>query len=413
MRTEEQKKKTRNQVRKPEHSAGAGKKAKTAGKESPCPVFQQCGGCCYLDVSYEQQLKIKQRELQKLLGGFGKLEPIVGMENPWHYRNKVHAVFSRDRKGNPVSGIYEEGTHKVVPVDSCLIEDEQSDAIIVTIRSLLKSFKIKVYDEDTGYGLLRHVLVRRGFQTGEIMVVLVLASPILPSKNNFVKALRKEHPEITTVVINVNDRNTSMVLGGRDIPVYGKGYIEDQLCGRTFRISPRSFYQVNPRQTEILYRKAVKWAGLTGQERVLDAYCGTGTIGLVAAAGAREVIGVELNKDAVKDAVWNIRRNQAGNMRVYCADATEFIRDMAAQKEKLDVIFMDPPRSGSTPEFLDAAASIAPEKLVYISCNPETLARDMKELEKKGYRAVKMQGIDCFAWTGHVETVVLMSRVKE
>lgn len=209
------------------------------------------------------------------------------MEDPYYYRNKVHAAFGRDRKGNVISGIYEEKSHRIVSVDDCMIEDKKSQEIIRTIRGMLKSFKIKTYDEDTGYGLLRHVLVRRGFSTGEIMVVLVTVSPIFPSKNNFVKALRKEYPEITTVVLNVNDRQTSMVLGDRNIVLYGPGFIKDRLMGLTFRISPSSFYQVNPVQTEVLYGKAMEFAAMTGKERVIDAYCGTGTIGIIASGNAR------------------------------------------------------------------------------------------------------------------------------
>ena len=205
--------------------------------------------------------------MEELLGGVCPVRPIIGMEEPYHYRNKVHAVFGLDRKNNPISGIYKEGTHRILPVDSCLIEDQKADEIIVTIRSMLRSFKIRVFDEDTGYGLLRHVLVRRGFHSGEVMVVLVLGSPILPSKNNFVKALRKLHPEITTVVVNINDKQTSMVLGEKETVIYGKGYIEDTLCGCTFRISPKSFYQVNPVQTEILYNKAITYAGLTEKRK--------------------------------------------------------------------------------------------------------------------------------------------------
>ena len=214
-----------------------------------CKVAKKCGGCQYQGVPYKEQLKKKQKMVNALLSKYGKVEPIIGMENPYYYRNKVHAVFDRDRKGNIVSGTYEAKTHRVVPVENCLIEDKKSQEIIRTIRGLLKSFKIKTYDEDTGYGLFRHVLIRRGFKSGEIMVVLVLGSPILPSSNNFVKALRKEHPEITTVVLNINDRKTSMILGEREKVLYGKGFIRDELCGCTFRISPKSFYQVNPVQT--------------------------------------------------------------------------------------------------------------------------------------------------------------------
>ena len=300
--------------------------------------------------------------------------------------------------------------HRVVPVENCLIEDKKSQEIIRTIRGLLKSFKIKTYDEDTGYGLFRHVLIRRGFKSGEIMVVLVLGSPILPSSNNFVKALRKEHPEITTVVLNINDRKTSMILGEREKVLYGKGFIRDELCGCTFRISPKSFYQVNPVQTEILYQKAIEFAHLTGKESVIDAYCGIGTIGLIASGHAKEVVGVELNKDAVKDAILNAKENQIRNVRFFQGDAGEFMEAMAAEGNSMDVLFMDPPRAGSDEKFMASAVKMGPEKIVYISCNPETLARDLKYLTKKGYQVKKIQPVEMFAFTEHVETVVLLSR---
>ena len=375
-----------------------------------CPVYKKCGGCDFQGVPYEEQLKIKETQVRQLLAPFCKGHPIAGMKNPYHYRNKVHAVFSHDKKGNAVSGVYQKGTHIVVPVERCMIEDEKADEIIGSIRGLLKSFKIRTYDEDTGYGLLRHVLVRRGFASGEILVVLVTASPVFPSKNNFVKALRKLHPEITTIVQNVNGRGTSMVLGNQEKTLYGKGYIEDILCGYTFRISPKSFYQVNPAQTEILYKKAIKLAGLTGKELVLDAYCGIGTIGLIASRGAGQVIGVELNRDAVRDAVANAKRNQVKNVRFYCADAGKFMVDMAADGVKADVVFMDPPRSGSDVTFLDCLAKMAPKRVVYISCEPESLARDLKYLKKKGYQAEGAWPVDMFGWTGCVETVVMLSR---
>ena len=375
-----------------------------------CPVYKKCGGCDFQGVPYEEQLKIKETQVRQLLAPFCKVHPIAGMKNPYHYRNKVHAVFSHDKKGNAVSGVYQKGTHIVVPVERCMIEDEKADEIIGSIRGLLKSFKIRTYDEDTGYGLLRHVLVRRGFASGEILVVLVTASPVFPSKNNFVKALRKLHPEITTIVQNVNGRGTSMVLGNQEKTLYGKGYIEDILCGYTFRISPKSFYQVNPAQTEILYKKAIKLAGLTGKELVLDAYCGIGTIGLIASRGAGQVIGVELNRDAVRDAVANAKRNQVKNVSFYCADAGKFMVDMAADGVKADVVFMDPPRSGSDVTFLDCLAKMAPKRVVYISCEPESLARDLKYLKKKGYQAEGAWPVDIFGWTGCVETVVMLSR---
>lgn len=242
------------------------------------------------------------------------------------------------------------------------------------------------------------------------MVVLVCASPIFPSKNNFVKALRKLHPEITTVILNVNDKKTSMVLGERNITLYGKGFIEDTLCGCTFRLSPASFYQVNPVQTEKLYQKAIKMAKLQGEEKVIDAYCGIGTIGLIASSHVKEVISVELNKDAVKDAIINSKRNGIKNVRFYQGDAGKFMVNLAEQGKKVDVVFMDPPRAGSDEAFLSSVIKLAPEKVVYISCNPETLARDLKYLTKHGYEAKSAVPVDMFGWTEHVETVVGLHR---
>ena len=389
------------------------KKSKDEKKpKSRCPYSKKCGGCQLIDIPYEQQLKRKQQKLQELLGEFGKLEPIIGMDNPDHYRNKVHAVFGLDQKHRPIAGVYEEKTHRVVDVETCFLENEKSTAIIRTIKNMIRSFKIKTYDEDTGYGLLRHVLVRTGFQTGQIMVVLVLGSPILPSKNNFVKALLKEHPEITTIVVNVNNRNTSMVLGDKEQVIYGKGYIEDVLCGKTFKISPKSFYQVNPVQTEKLYGTAIEYAGLTGKETVLDAYCGIGTIGMIASDKAKRVIGVELNSDAVRDARVNAKLNKIENIELYNKDAGEFMVQLAEQGEKLDVVFMDPPRAGSDEAFLSSVVKCSPQRVVYVSCNPETLARDLKYLTKNGYKVTKMRGCDMFAHTTHCETVCLLSKER-
>ena len=381
-----------------------------SGQVSKCGLAGKCGGCAYQGTPYGEQLKIKQKEVSKLLKEFCTVRPIIGMETPYHYRNKVHAVFDRKKDGTIISGVYERNTHKVVPVDACMIEDETADAIIRDIRGMLKSFKIKTYDEDTRYGLLRHVLVRRGFASGEVLVVLVLSSPILPSKNNFVKVLRSLHPLITSIVINVNDKKTSMVLGEREIVLYGKGYIEDTLCGKTFRISPKSFYQVNPVQTEVLYQKAMDLAGLAGKERVLDAYCGIGTIGIVAGGRAKEVIGVELNPDAVRDARTNAKRNQVKNISFYQNDAGKFMATMAENGGNVDVVFMDPPRAGSDEVFLSALAGLAPKRVVYISCNPQTQARDLRYLVKHGYRAMEAWPVDMFPWTDSVETCVLLGR---
>ncbi len=379
-------------------------------RQSLCPVSKKCGGCQFVDMPYQEQLKRKQKQAEQLLKEFGKVIPIIGMEKPAHYRNKVHAVFDFQKGRGIVSGIYQEKSHRVVPVEGCLLEDEKAGEIILSVRELAKSFKYKAYNEDSGYGLLRHVLVRVGHVTGEIMVVLVLGSPILPSKNHFAKELCKLHPEITTILINVNSKRTSMVLGEKEQVIYGKGYIEDELCGRRFKISAKSFYQVNSVQTEALYAKAAEYAQLTGKETVVDAYCGIGTIGLAVAGQAGKVIGVELNRDAVRDAVTNARINQIKNADFYQNDAGRFLTQMADAGEKVDVVFMDPPRSGSTEEFLDALLRIRPKRVVYISCEPETLARDLKYLTgKSDYRVQEITPVDMFPFTENLEVVCRIS----
>ncbi len=384
---------------------------KASKSKSGCPHTRDCGGCQVKQQEYSEHLKQKQKQVEGLLSKYCKVENIIGMDQPYHYRNKVHAVFDHDRKGNPISGVYEEGTHRVIPIDSCRIHNRKADEIIVSIRNMLKSFKIKTYDEDSGYGLLRHVLIRSGHTSGEIMVVLVIASPIFPSKNNFVKALRQLHPEITTIILNVNDKDTSMILGEKEQVIYGKGFIEDTLCGKVFRISPKSFYQINTVQTEVLYGKAIELAGLTGTETIIDAYCGIGTISLIASDHAKKVIGVELNKDAVKDAITNAKRNQITNTEFYHQDAGEFMTQRAAMKESAEVVFMDPPRSGSDEKFLSSLCTLKPDRVVYISCNPVTLERDLNYLTKKGYQTVRAIPVDMFPWTEHVETVSLLVKI--
>ena len=378
---------------------------------NPCPLYRKCGGCQLQNMSYPRQLHWKQELVERLLGRFHRVNPIIGMEHPYHYRNKVQAAFALDRRKQIVSGVYQASTHRVVPVESCMIEDETADRIIGTIRKLMKDFKMEPYNEDTGRGLVRHVLVKRGFVSGQVMVVMVTVSPILPAKNNFVKALRKAHPEITTILQNVNNRATSMVLGESEKVLYGPGYIEESLCGCVFRISAKSFYQINPVQTEVLYNKAIELAGFTGKETVVDAYCGTGTIGLIAAKrGAGHVTGVELNRDAVRDAISNAKRNGIKNVYFYNADAGEFLSAMADEGETVDVVLMDPPRAGSDERFLTSLAGLAPKKIVYISCNPETLQRDLQFLVRAGYHVQEIQPVDMFPHTNHVETVVLLSK---
>lgn len=385
----------------------------TVKKDAPCPYYKNCGGCQLQKRSYEEQLYHKQCLAIETLGRFGHVENIIGMDEPLHYRNKVHAAFGLGERGRVVSGIYKAGTHKIVNVDKCLINDETVDGIILTVRNMLRDFKIQVFDERSGKGWLRHMLVRRGFETGQVMVVLVAVSPIFKLQKPFIRKLLEIHPEITTIILNINDRFGPVVLGTRNKVLFGGGYIEDELCGSRFRISPGSFYQINPIQTQILYGKAIEFAALTGNETVLDAYCGIGTIGITAASKAKQVIGVELNKEAVSDAISNARLNKIKNCWFTAGDAGKYMEQMAEDKVRADVVFMDPPRAGSEEKFLSSLVKSSPERIVYISCNIETQARDLEFLEANGYKVRRMQPVDMFPFTSHVETVVLMSRVEE
>lgn len=361
-------------------------------------------------MSYEGQSKYKQAKVEELLGSFCKVNDILTMEDPYYYRNKVHSTFSYNKKGEIIAGIYRENTHSVINIDKCMIQDSKADEIIATIKGFMKSFKMRPYDEDTGQGFLRHVLIKRGFSTGQVMVVLVVSSKIFPGKNNYIKALVKKHPEISTIIMNINNRKTSVVLGNEEIVLYGKGYIEDILCGVKFQISAKSFYQVNPIQTEVLYNKAIEMAKLKGNETVIDAYCGIGTIGLIVNSKVKDIIGVEVNKDAVKDAIKNAKQNNIKNAYFYNDDAGDFMVKLANENKKIDLVIMDPPRSGSDEKFLSSLVKLSPEKVVYISCNPETQERDLRYLVKKGYKVREIQPVDMFPQTNHVETVVLIEK---
>ena len=377
-----------------------------------CPVAAKCGGCQLTRLSYAEQLQWKQQRVAELLDGICEVRPILGMDDPFHYRNKVHAVLAVDKAGKPISGVYAMGTHRVVPVRHCLIEDCRADRIIQTIVAMLPAYKLRIYNEYTHRGFLRHILIRTGHVTGQIMVVLVATSLEFPGKKAFVQELIQRHPEITTVVLNCNQRETSMVLGTKEITLYGEGYMEDELCGKRFRISPQSFYQVNAKQCEVLYRTAIDAAQLTGAETLLDAYCGTGTIGLCASDGCKQLIGVELNADAIRDAKENARRNGVENARFLCDDAGRFMQKLAKEGNAPDVVMMDPPRAGSDQKFLQSLLMLKPKRVVYVSCNPETLARDLRVLVDGGYRAEWATPVDMFPGTEHVETVVLLSHKK-
>ena len=378
---------------------------------------KHCGGCPLLGLPYAAQLKQKEDAVRALVGKYGPVHPIRGMETPYHYRNKVISTFAPGPGGKLTSGIYAAHSHKVLPVESCLLHDEVLDAVMQAVRAAANRCRYQPYNEDKGTGLLRHCLLRRGVATGQVMVVLVTAQPVLPGAKNFVKALLEEagkrNVPVTTVVQNFNSRQTSVVLGEAEKVLYGKGFILDTLCGKTYALSPRSFYQVNPVQTAVLYGLAVEAAQLTGRETVLDAYCGIGTIGLTAADKAKYLVGVELNRDAVHDAIGNAKHNGVKNARFFAADATEWIEEAAAAGEKADVVFMDPPREGSTPAFLDSVARMAPKRVVYVSCNPETMARDLAILTQKGYKAEGFTPVDMFPQSAHCEVVGSLVRVNK
>jgi 23S rRNA (uracil1939-C5)-methyltransferase len=361
-------------------------------------------------MSYPDQLRYKQGKVIGLLGKYCRVSDIVGMDVPYHYRNKVQAAFGRDRRGI-ISGVYQSSSHRIVPIDSCLIEDKKADEVIVTVRKLMASFKLEPFNDNTLRGFMRHVLVKRSFSTGQLMVVLVTGTAVFPCKNDFIAALHRAHPEITTIVQNINDKFTNLVLGKRSILLFGEGKIEDELLSCRFRISPKSFYQINPVQTEKLYSIAMDYAGLTGSETVLDAYCGTGTIGIFASAQAKKVTGVELNPDAIRDAHINAKLNGVENIEFFCADAGDFMVEAANSGAEYDVVIMDPPRAGASLAFLRSLVTLAPKKVVYISCNPETQARDLSFLTRKGYKVRRIQPVDMFPHTEHVETVVLLTKI--
>lgn len=375
-----------------------------------CPYFSQCGGCQLQHMSYKGQSEFKQKLIEKLMKPYHKVNDILTMQEPYFYRNKIHSTMANDQSGKVISGIYEENTHRIIPIEQCMIQDKRADEIIASVREIMKTYKMKPYDEDTKQGFLRHILVKTGFVSNEIMVVLITASQVFPGKNNFISTLLKKHPDITTIVMNINNRKTSAVLGTAEKVLYGKGYIEDTLCGCVFQISPSSFYQINPIQTEILYSKAIAMAKLTKNEVVLDAYCGIGTISLIVSSKVKSVIGVELNKDAVRDAIKNAKRNKISNATFYNADAGDFMVDLANEKQNINTVFMDPPRSGSDERFLSSLVKLKPNKVIYISCNPVTQERDLKYLTKYGYKVEEIQPVDMFPHTYHVECVIMMTK---
>ncbi len=376
-----------------------------------CSHFDLCGGCSLMHLSYETQLLYKQNKVKECLRKIGgmniNVNSAIGMTNPYNYRNKIQMPIKLLKNGKIVSGFYKEKTHEIVPINNCLIENKKADKILNSIKELMKKYKILPYDEDKRIGVIRHILVRTSFHYDEIMVVLVSNVDSFPGRNEFVKTLKKLNPEITTIVQNINPRDTNVILGEKQRILSGKGYIRDVLCGIEFKISAKSFYQVNPLQTEILYNKAIELADINSNDLVLDAYCGIGTIGLIASKKAKNVVGVEIVKEAVIDAINNAKNNNINNAYFYEGDAGKFIIDQFKEGVKFDVVIMDPPRKGSDEAFLSTLIKTKPNRIVYISCDPATLARDLKYLSGV-YNIVSVTPVDMFPHTFHVETIVLL-----
>ena len=396
-------------------SFGKVKKLYTLSKnriQPKCKVCTSCGGCQYQQIDYKTQLEYKTKRVKEALSRIGGIKtnvlPCIGMDDPYYYRNKIQMPYGKDRKGNVVYGFFKENSHEIIPVKECAIEDKRAAPILWDIKELVKEMKIPVYNEDSGKGILRYVLIRTSYHYPELMVVLVTSNMNFPGQRNFVNELTKRHPEITTIVENVNSRHTNVILGPQEKVLFGPGFIKDDILGLSFEISASSFFQVNPVQVEKLYKTALNLIKTEQKPVILDAYSGVGTIGLIAARNAKKVISVELNKDASRNAVMNAKRNNVDNIEFYCDDAGHFINNMDGD---LDIVIMDPPRKGSDEKFLSTLLNKKPKQIIYVSCDPETLARDLKYLSSL-YQVDYVQPVDMFPMTAHVETVACL-RLKE
>lgn len=378
----------------------------------PCPIYDKCGGCKLLHTNYKNQLFLKTQMVKNLFKNAGynvKVNDIIGMNDPKEYRNKNQVVFGYDDKRKVVSGFYEEYSHRIVNFTKCYVQDPVADKITEAIKDLMFKMHISPYDEDKQRGLIRHVLIKRSKVLNETMVVLVTKEENFPGRQNFLKALLAVDKSIKTVIQNVNTKKTTQVLGDKDIILFGKGYINDILCGMKFIISPKSFYQINPIQTKVLYETAINNAKLSKEDVLMDAYSGVGTIGLIASSHVKKVISVELEKSAVNDAIANAKANDIKNIHFYCDDATKFINNLVQKKEHIDVVVMDPPRKGSDEAFLKAVLKLQPKKIIYISCDPHTQVVDLKKLIND-YKIDFVQPVDMFPNTMHVETVVCLEK---
>ena len=374
---------------------------------------KKCGGCPLLALPYREQLAKKQARLQELLGGFAPVKAVQGMAEPLHYRNKAIASFATQR-GKLVCGLYAEGTHRVLPGADCLLQEEILNKTLAAVLDAARACRWTAYDEDRGTGLLRHTVLRSSGD-GKVLVTLVTPGPDLPGSKNFCTALRKKAPWVVSIVQNINPTRSSAVLGSREKTLYGPGFVLDTLCGTQFAISSRSFYQVNRTQTEVLYKKALELAKLTGRETVVDAYCGIGTISLFLAQKAKKVFGVEIVPQAIADAKKNAALNDITNVDFFVGKAEEVYPSYVSEHKeeaKAEVIVVDPPRKGCEESLLSTIVSMAPERIVYVSCDSATLARDLKYLCGHGYELKRVQAVDQFCQTGHCEAVTLLQRIR-
>ncbi len=387
--------------------------------EAPCPVARSCGGCRLQHLDYNGQLHFKQNQVLnclKRIGGFedasGKMEPIIGMDDPWHYRNKAQFPIGINKEGKAIAGFYAGRTHTIIPNTACMIQMPEAEEILEKILSYMDRYGIAPYQEKTQSGLVRHVLIRKGFHTGQLMVCLVCngVPDDLTNRDELIELLRYI-PGMSSIIFNVNTENTNRILGNRCITLWGKDNIEDTIDNIMFRISPLSFYQVNPVQTEKLYQKAMEYAALTGTETVWDMYCGIGTISLFLARKAKKVYGVEIVEQAILDARQNAAANGIDHVEFYVGKAEEVVPAwMEKTREKIDVVVLDPPRKGCDRELLATILSMQPERIVYVSCDPATLARDLKILCREDYRMEKWTAADMFPQTSHVECVCLLDK---
>ncbi len=384
--------------------------------QARCPMALECGGCQIQHMDYGWQLRHKRQKVEDHLRRIGGLEdvivhPVLGMKEPWRYRNKAQFPVGRGVEGI-AAGFYARHSHDIINIDDCVIQHDINSRVIKDVKKHMHKHGILPYDEKTGEGTIRHILTRIGFTTGEVMVVIVAACRYFPGKDELVKRLRETKNEIMSIVLNVNDKRTNVILGQECITLWGRNYITEVLGSLKFRISPLSFFQVNPAQTLVLYQKAVEYAGLKGDETVIDAYCGTGSISLFLAGRAAKVYGIEVVEAAVKDARANAKINGIENAEFITGLAEEVMPHLYREGVRPHAVVLDPPRKGCDRGLLDAVVSMQPERVVYVSCNPATLARDLKYLDGRDYRTHEVQPVDMFPHTAHVETVVLMINIK-